>query len=89
MAETKTTTATAATTILKKGSCRACGGSGHGIDHRATGKALALRRMALGLKQTDIGARMKISGSYVSELEAGERSWTAALVASYEKALQW
>ncbi len=80
-----TTTKTAV--VLRKAPCGHCAGTGSEIDNAGTGKILMGMRSAAKATQTDIAELMKISSTYVSDLELGRRNWTSELITGYLAAL--
>jgi len=44
-----------------------------GVDYAALGERIRLRRQALGMTQGQLAKRMRVSGSYVGQLERAEK----------------
>jgi len=64
--------------------CSKCGGSGFAYDPAE----LREKRIKSGHPQNVIARRMKITASYLSDLENGRRDWDATLVSDFQKALR-
>jgi len=64
--------------------CPRCGGTG-GLP---TGESLASARKAIPVAQKVVAARMGVTASYLSDLEAGRRDWNYELVEQFERALR-
>jgi len=71
---------------LKTQSCHCCDGSGKEIDSIALGHELRSLRNRKGLTQDCVALHMKISNTYLSELERGGRRWNTDLAARFRKA---
>ena len=56
-------------------------------DHEATGRQMREARVAVGLSLREVSRRMKLSASFVSDLERGRRNWNDYMVASFEAAI--
>lgn len=57
------------------------------IDHAATGAAMREKRMAAGLSLREMGERLHLSSMFLSDLERGQRNWTAERVQQFTDAL--
>lgn len=59
--------------------CPSCLGTGSVPDHARLGQQARNRRQSHDLNQSTLAKRMKISITYLSELERGRRKWNLAL----------
>jgi transcriptional regulator with XRE-family HTH domain len=71
---------------VKTKSCRCCGGSGKEVDSAALGAELRQGREAKGLTQDWVATQMRVSNTYLSELERGGRRWNEDLLSRFRKA---
>ena len=70
------------------GECPHCDGTGYQLDHRELGQyARSLREQARKPMRL-VAMRMKISVSYLSYLERGQRDWSEALYEDFREALK-
>ena len=58
--------------------CRHCEGRGTRLDERDAGQQVRDERTALGLTSAELARRLKVSSSYLVDLESGRRAWTRA-----------
>lgn len=73
--------------VYLKQDCPHCGGEGRQIDDRRTGLAVRALRRSKGLSMAELGSRIGISESYMSQLELGNRPWNNELEAKAAAAL--
>lgn len=59
--------------------CPSCLGTGRVPDHARLGCQARNRRQAYDLNQIELARRMRISVTYLSELERGRRKWNLEL----------
>jgi transcriptional regulator with XRE-family HTH domain len=57
-------------------------------DHIALGAALRQERIANGITQKEMAARMRVTGGFLCDLEHGRRKWLFRHIEAYEKALK-
>jgi len=57
------------------------------IDHKATGQFMKRLRKASGNSLSDVAKAMKISVSYLCDLEHGRKKWSEKLTTKYYEAL--
>ncbi len=68
--------------------CSHCWGRGLLKDDVETGRELRGVRDYLGVEQRAVAKAMKLSASYLSDLERGRRNWSGDLVRRYREALE-
>lgn len=73
---------------LKTKQCRCCDGTGKEMDDIEVGWAMRKQRIAAKLSQSEVAHRMKVTASYVCDLEYGKRKWTDLKISLYQKACQ-
>lgn len=71
----------------KTKSCHCCHGTGTELDHATVGAELRSLRETRGLSLEAVAKKLKLSLSYLSDLERGRRNWTEAKVARFRKAV--
>lgn len=67
--------------------CRRCNGTGRERDERAFGLLMRSKRERAGAGLRAVASRMKMSASYLSELELGKKRWSARRVAQFVDSL--
>lgn len=55
------------------------------IDHVATGRLMREARKSLGISLREMARRMDVSAPFLSDLESGQRNWTAARIEQWWK----
>lgn len=71
--------------VRSKSECDCCGQTGS-LDHKKIGALAARWRRAVNVSQKTVAMKgMDIRQSFYSALELGERKWTPALIAKFEK----
>ena len=60
--------------------CHCCKGSGEEIDNAFVGEQLRINRINAGIGLRKMARRLKISPSFLSNLEKGKRTWTITLM---------
>jgi predicted transcriptional regulator len=60
--------------------CHCCKGSGEELDNSFVGKQLRINRINAGIGLRKMARRLKISPSFLSNLEKGKRTWTMSLM---------
>lgn len=68
--------------------CHKCGGTGKIQDDKILGASLKKQRESKALSLREVGRRMKLSQSYICDLEHGRRIWSADLEKRYVSALE-
>jgi cytoskeletal protein RodZ len=68
--------------------CPKCGGSGVIQDDAVLGVELRKKREGIGLTLREVSRRMKISASYLCDLEHGRRIWSPILEHNYRQAVK-
>lgn len=63
--------------------CEHCEGTGKVPRQYDTGRDMARRRDAAGIGLRQLARTLKLSATYVGDLEKGRREWTMALVRKY------
>jgi predicted transcriptional regulator len=64
-------------------SCHCCHGSGIEQDDYVLGRTMAKKRKAAGISQKDMAGYLKISNSFLAQLEAGTRHWKNEVIIAY------
>ena len=67
--------------------CKRCGGTGREQDDRVIGAQWQAKRKEAGISLRALGARLKLSAAYLSDLECGRRRWSPTNVKRYTEAL--
>ena len=60
--------------------CHCCMGSGSETDHVKLGGELSGLRQKAGIGLRDMSRRLKVSHSFLCQLENGNRTWTPKLI---------
>lgn len=68
--------------------CHCCHGTGLEFDSRNVGLEMRALRMLRRKTMKIIARKMKVTESYICELEHGRRNWTRFLIKEYMKALK-
>ena len=67
--------------------CPHCEGTGVVFDPEPMGVELRTQREATGISMARVARSMKLSSSYICDLEKGRRHWSHELVRRYTAAL--
>jgi len=67
--------------------CQSCNGTGKQLDQAAIGDELRALRRAAGKSLRDIASALDISAPYLSDLERGNRNWSANRIQQFKKAV--
>ena len=67
--------------------CPTCSGTGKIIDPRDEGADWRKKRKKSGLSQKDVAKKMKVSATFLSDLELGRRTWNDKHRTSFLKAI--
>lgn len=70
---------------MKTRACHCCDGSGKEIDDVALGAYLRNLRVGAGVTGRAMAQKLKISPSYLCDLEGGKRRWTESMSDKYLK----
>lgn len=68
--------------------CPKCGGTGKIQDDKILGNSLKKQRESKNLSLREVARRMKVSQSYICDLEHGRRIWSADLEKRYYHAIE-
>jgi predicted transcriptional regulator len=74
---------------LANGDKSGCAFCRHEIDHIALGHDMRAERESRGIAQAEVARALKLSKSFISDLESGRRNWTPKLIERYLKAVEW
>lgn len=66
--------------------CHCCAGSGRELNHVAVGSEMRALREFHRLTLAGMSNRMKLSLSYLSDLERGRRNWNDDLITKFKEA---
>jgi len=58
------------------------------VDHAALGHDLRVEREEMGIAQAEVARAMKLSPSFVCDLEYGKRNWTPKMIDRYLAAVK-
>jgi hypothetical protein len=64
---------------MKPKPCKRCGGTGEEPDRKTTGAEVKEARLSKGQPRHRVAKLMRISVTFLHDLEAGSRNWTPAL----------
>lgn len=67
--------------------CTKCGGTGELLDDVKVGQFMRKVRLSLDLSLREVSYRLRISPSYLSDLELGRRRWHPAITRKYFNAI--
>ena len=67
--------------------CTRCNGSGKEPNHKSIGKSLRQMRKDAGLSMREMGQILRLSHSFLSQLETGRRSWKLSVRQRYAAAV--
>ena len=66
--------------------CPHCAGTGKILDQAAIGSEMRALRNSARLTGREVSRRLKLSASYLSDLELGRRNWSGDLIERYTEA---
>lgn len=76
------------TSLIRLRKCRHCRGTGREWDHRAIGRALAVRRRDARVLLRQMSDEMKLSTTRIGDLEHGRRGWNKERISAYLRAVK-
>lgn len=76
------------TPLIPTSDCHYCAGTGVEIDHIKLGSTARKARCDAGIALRRMAAEMKITPSFLSDLERGRRNWTVERIGKFREVMK-